>query len=71
MGAGVYFSRLLFRVVEIHRICEATATPKGRCQPERDARKRAVRTIRGLEEYDNPLIDISGFFMFIRPILQR
>ena len=28
---------LLFRVVEIQRICEATATPDkpGRCQPER------------------------------------
>lgn len=28
---------LLFRVVEIHRIYEATATPRkrGRCQPER------------------------------------
>ena len=28
---------LLFRVVEIQRICEATATPEnpGRCQPER------------------------------------
>ena len=28
---------LLFRVVEIQRICEATATPplRGRCQPER------------------------------------
>jgi len=30
---------LLFRVVEVHRTCEATATPfYGRCQPERVSR---------------------------------
>jgi len=38
---------LLFRVMELHRNCEVTATPLcGRCQPE-----RINRTIRGFILY--------------------
>lgn len=54
---------LLFRVVEIQRICEATATPYGRCQPERvtilgcDA--KIVRTIRG---FDYRVTIISAYY---------
>ena len=37
VAANFIKDSLLFRVVEIQRICEATATPVcvGRCQPER------------------------------------
>ena len=53
---------LLFRVVEIHRICETTATPDrivctGRCQPERN-----FRTIRGFEHYYSGPLKMRIFF---------
>ena len=49
---------LLFRVVEIHRICEATATPhkEGANLSEKHCRM-ADRTIRGFDEWlSGPLI---------------
>lgn len=47
---------LLFRVVEIQRICEATATP----ETEGANLSESTRTIRGFDEKLSPLS--SGFF---------
>ena len=48
---------LLFRVVEIQRICEATATP----ETEGANLSESTRTIRGFDEKLSPLS--GGFFL--------
>ncbi len=60
-GCTLQTITLLFRVVEIHRICEATATPleEGANLSEFTARAEKRRTIRGFEQskISSPLIE--------------